>query len=351
MSHPDSAPSAGTPAADVSPWWLAAALLRARRTILLLTGTGLLVGLTIALVRPRAYTATFAFLPQAGSDATRAGLAGLAGQFGINLGNLGGNTPPPQLYADLLTSREVLAPVALDSVPTDSTGARVPLADFLAVKGRTAPLLLENTVRELRREVISSTVALRTTGMVTVSVRTRSPQASLAIATRLLERLNHFNLVTRQSQAREERRFTEARLSEAQLVLRAAEDAQERFLRTNRQIDGSPALRFENDRLQRVVQLQQQVVTTLAQQLEENRIREVRDTPVITVYEPPVLPARPDPGLRALILALGTVAGFLVGVFVVLTGDAWRRLRETSVDPALDLFRREWSALWSRGRA
>lgn len=342
MNRPDTA--------DVSPWWLAAALLRARRTILLLTAAGMLVGLTIALLRPRAYTATFSFLPQVGSDASRAGLAGLAGQLGINIGSLGGNTPPPQLYADLLTSREVLGPVAGDSVPTDGTGARMPLAEFLDVTGKTAPLLLENTVRELRREVISSTVALRTTGMVTVRVRTRSPQASLAIASRLLDRLNHFNLVTRQSQAREERRFTEARLADARLVLRAAEDAQERFLKLNRQIDGSPALRFENDRLQREVQLQQQVVTTLAQQLEENRIREVRDTPVITVYEPPALPVRPDPGLRALILVLGTAAGFLVGVFVVLTRDAWRRMRETSVDPALEQFRGEWRSLWSRGR-
>ncbi len=350
-TDPTRPPAPPPPAAgSVSPWWFATALLRARRTLLLFTAGGLVVGLAIALLRPRAYTASFSFLPQAGQDAARAGLAGLAGQFGINLANLGGSAPPPQLYADLLTSREVLGPVATDTVPVGPAGARMPVSGFLRVAGKTPALLVENTIRELRREVVSTTVALRTTGMVTARVRTTSPEASLAIAERLLERLNHFNLVTRQSQAREERRFTEERLVEARAALRRAEDALERFLKVNRQIEGSPTLRFERDRLDREVQLQQQVVTTLAQQFEENRIREVRDTPVLTVFERPALPARPDPGLRAFILAITTAAGFLVGLLVVLTRDAWARLREGSEDPALALFRREWQSVAARRR-
>jgi uncharacterized protein involved in exopolysaccharide biosynthesis len=168
---------------------------------------------------------------------------------------------------------------------------------------------------------------------------------SLAIAGRLLDGLNHFNRITRQSQAREERRFTEARLADAQASLRAAEDALQRFLEGNRQFSASAALKFQQDRLQREVQLQQQVVTSLAQQYEENRIREVRDTPVITVIDPPVLAARPDARLRGLILVLGTMAAFGISVMIVVVRESWIRHNAIGPDPALTLLVCEWNTL------
>jgi uncharacterized protein involved in exopolysaccharide biosynthesis len=178
--------------------------------------------------------------------------------------------------------------------------------------------------------------------MVTVGVRTKSPYVSLAIARRLLEGLNNFNLITRQSQAREERRFTELRLSEARAALRTAEDNLQRFLQTNRTFSAAAALRLQQDRLQREVDLQQQVVASLAQQYEANRIREVRDTPVITVIEPPVLAVVPDPRLRVLIVLLGAIGGFGLGVLAVLARESWRRERTLGSDPALPALASEW---------
>jgi uncharacterized protein involved in exopolysaccharide biosynthesis len=301
-------------------------LLRQRRTILMFAGVGLLAGVALALIRGRTYSTAFSFLPQTSQGGVRGGLAGLAGQFGIPLSLLGGGEEhPPQLYADLLMTREVLAPIAADSVSAPGEApARIPVSRFLRAKGDDSALVAENTMRRLRRNVISTSVASRSTGMVTVRVRTRSADASLEIAERLLEGLNHFNLVTRQSTAREERRFTEERLAQANAELRAAEDALQAFSVRNRQPEGSPVLMVELDRLERAVQFQQQVVTTLAQQYEENRISEVRDTPVLTVFERPVRAARADPGLRALITVLGAGIGLLLGVVWVIGGDAWR---------------------------
>src|SRR2546423_3036125 len=247
------------------------------------------------------------------------GLANLAGQFGITLGAVGGGAAPPQLYADLLVTRAVLAPIAADSfaVGPDST-RRVPLAKFLEVRGDAPPIVIDKILLALRRDVIAAAVAPRT-GMVTTRVRTESPYVSLRIAQRLLEGLNHFNLITRQSQAREERRFTEGRLEDARAELRAAEDALQRFLQVNREFAESPALTFQRDRLQREVTLRQQVVTSLAQRYEENRIREVRDTPVITIVDAPSLAARADRRLLALILVVGTVAAFVLGALIVMS--------------------------------
>lgn len=336
----------GTAGDGVSVTWIALVLLRGRRLLLFATAAGLLAAIVVIVLRPTTYTSEFAFVPQATQDGSRAGLASLAGQFGINLSSLGGQQQSPQLYADLLQTRAVLEPIAKDSFPLEGQGDRsVPLATFLNISDERPSVVTEMTLRKLRRDVISTSVAIRTTGMVTVKVRTQSRQVSYAIAERLLESLNHFNQVTRQSQAREERRFTEARLAEARKSLRGAEDSLQKFLQANRQFNDSPALRFQEDRLQREVQLQQQVVTSLAQQYEENRIREVRDTPVITMIESPEPAGVPDARLRVLITLMGLLAGLCVGVLMVLGREVWRGERTTQLDPARAALAEEWRSL------
>ena len=167
-----------------------------------------------------------------------------------------------------------------------------------------------------------------------------------SLAERLLKGLNYFNLITRQSQAREERRFTEGRLEDARGSLRAAEDALQRFLQVNREFAESPALVFQQDRLRREVLLQQQVVTSLAQRYEENRIREVRDTPVITVLEKPTLPVLPDPRGRLLLLSVGTLVALMVGAAVVLAREGMRRQRgEDGGDPSYAMLATEWQRI------
>lgn len=343
-------PRPASRADGVSLYWLVRVALRARSSLILFCVIGLLVGVAVILVRKPQYTSSFAFLPQAGQDPSKAaGLASLAGQFGISLGALGGSAQPPQLYADLLTTREVLLPIVRDSFAVQAGPAgRMSLPDFLKVRESSEPLVVDKTLRVLRRDVISSLVATRTTGMVTVNVRTHSPVVSQRIAERLLEGLNRFNLETRQSQASEERRFTESRFEAARVSLREAENRLQLFLQQNRQYSNSPQLTFERDRLQSDVSLRQQVYQSLAQQYEDARIKEVRDTPVITVIEKPILPARPDPQLRVWILGISGIAGALLGLLTAMfrASRAERVLMER--DPDQDAVREEWARL--RGR-
>jgi uncharacterized protein involved in exopolysaccharide biosynthesis len=343
MNTPEGGPDEG-----VSLFWVAAVLLRERRPIAWITGAGVLVAVVVLLIRRPTYSTSFTFLPKAPDEQSVAGLASLAGQFGISLGNVGKNEQSPQFYADLLSTRRILGPIAEDrfAVDSDST-ARVPLREFLEISDGPAPVVTEKTLQKLQRDVVSTSVAARTTGVVTVNVRTHSPYVSLAIAERLLNGLTEFNLVTRQSQAREERRFTEGRLDDARVALRAAEDEFQRFLVNNRQTD-FPALLFQRDRLQREVTLRQEIVTSLAQKYEENRIREVRDTPVITVIEIPILAPRSDPRMRAVILILGTMAAFALALAWVLIRATWLGYGG-SPDPALTQLKREWASL--RGTA
>lgn len=329
--------------------YLLAVVLRDRRVLVTFTSVGLVLGLLVALTRPAHYTSTFSFLPQTGQDQTRSGLASLAGQLGMAVGSLGGQSQPPQFYADLLKTREILGEIVRK--PLAAAGPDTMLSQFLDVRGDEPAVVEERTIRVLQDRVIASSVAARTTGMVDVRVSTESAEVSREIAQRLLDGLNRFNVATRKSQASEERKFAENRLAEARTSLRVAEDALQHFLQGNRQFNNSPELTFQRERLQREVSLQEQVVTGLAQQYEDARLREVRDTPVITVIERPSLPVLPDPRGRVTIVVLGIVLSLVAAVAFVLAREGWRRQRRVDDgEPSYDMLADEWQRVRARFR-
>jgi uncharacterized protein involved in exopolysaccharide biosynthesis len=326
-----------------------AVLLRRRWRIAGVTLLFGLIGLGVVFLRPRTYTATFSLVPQALQDDARAGLANLASQFGLIVPAAQAQLQSPQMYADLITSREILTPLAQDTFSLDARGGiRTTLTQALEVEGPNETIRLERTIRAMRRRMVPTPVVDRTTGVVTARVTTSSPALSLQVAEGLIQGLHHFNIVTRQSQASTERRFIEDRLANAQSTLRAAEDSLKAFLVANRQLQNSPELTFQHDRLEREVLLQEQIVTALAQQFEEARIREVRDTPVITLIEKPLAPALPDSRGGAVILALSLLVGFFVGAAWGVLGDELARIRSRE-SPDLAELRSEWARARGRG--
>jgi uncharacterized protein involved in exopolysaccharide biosynthesis len=335
-------------ASQPSLWWIGAELVRRRVVLLACVGLGAVLAAGMAMLRPPTYTTTFSFVPQASNDAARAGLATLAGQFGVSLGSVGGQAQSPQFYADLLSTREILAPIARDSFAVDTTGGRRPLTAIYEARGATPAEREDQMVGLLRRRITESSVATRTTGVITVTVRALSPVLSLQIAERLLDGVNQFNLQSRQSQAAAERRFIAARLEEGRRTLRVAEDALQRFLATNRQVTNSPQLSFQRDRLEREVSLQQQLLTGLVQQFEDARIREVRDTPVVTVIERPGLPLRADPRGRMVLVASAMSVGLLLGMAWILARAGMRRTLSAAGD---DPDREEVARWLQRGAA
>lgn len=92
------------------------------------------------------------------------------------------------------------------------------------------------------------------------------------------------------------------------------------FLQQNRGTSNSPYLLFQRDRLQREIVLRQEEYTTLLISGREARLRELRDTPVISVIEPPHLPLVPESrkvGLRTLMGGLGDAAFAMLLAFVI----------------------------------
>lgn len=335
-----SAPQAAS--SDLTLFDVLSTLLRARRAILTAVLLGAALGAGIAFGRPRSWSSGFAFVPLQTSPSV-GGLAGLAGQLGLNLSSLTGGSRPPEFFVAAVQTREVLLPVLRDTIVV----ANQPLAvlDFLKVRGDTREIRLERALKKFRNRLLTVSVADRQSSIVRVGVRTQSPEASHAIASSLLEALNAFTLTSRRGQASAERRYARERLDSAVAVLSSAEDQLTAFIDRNRDLSASAPLALQRDRLQREVTMQQQLVTALVEQYEEARLREYQDTPEVSIVDRPFRPPLPNSRLAAVLIAVGGLAGLVFGVLRTLVRDAWLARRgDTGFAALVD----EWRGM--RGR-
>jgi uncharacterized protein involved in exopolysaccharide biosynthesis len=307
---------------------LANIVLRHRWIVIMLPILAGAVSVTRSFAQKRSFTTRATFMTQGATRPAASNL--LAAQFGINFGSGGDPTLGPDFYADLLSSRPVLERTvrATYSVPAvDSATSRTLVQIYGGV---------EDAIQAVRGG-ISTSVSPRT-GVVSLSVRSRSPALAQQIAEELLRQLDDFNKQRRKSRVSAERQFTEARLKEAAIQLRTTEDTLQAFYTRNRDFATSPQLKFREERLSRDVALRQQLYGSLAQSYEQAKIDEVRDTPVITVLEEPMMPRVGDSRHTVDRGLLAVALGLLLAIALALVLDSAKTARLEKVDE-LDEFK------------
>jgi uncharacterized protein involved in exopolysaccharide biosynthesis len=332
------APASPDAAEDVSLFDALNALLRFRATIIMLTVTVTALMIAFAFLRPRTYTSTTSFVPEAARAPTS--LSGLAAQFGVTVPSQQ-STESSQFYVDLLRSRSVLEAAVETpySLVTERGPATKTLVQLYDPGEPTAELRREAAVKRLNRS-IGTSISSKTD---VVTVRVRAPDARLAqqVNVRLLALLSNFNMSKRQSRAREERRFSEQRLQEAKAELRVAEDRLQVFLERNRSVANAPSLAFQEDRLRSDLLVLRQLVTILQQTAEQARMDAVRDTPVLTIIETADVPSRPDSRGVLKFGLLGVLLGGVLGMGIALARNVLQRSGTTS-SVEFQEFRRLW---------
>lgn len=310
----------------------------------------------LSFLLPTRWTAEARFVPEASSSIQLPnGIGALAGELGFSLP---GADPmsSPDFYAAVMESRSLLARTLQTRFPVPGvTGARPDsalLIDILEIEDDTPRERLETGVEWLRDH--SSARVDNKTGTIEFSVELPDPDLAAAVTGHMVGLLNDFNQRTRNLRARERRKFTETRSAEAQKDLNAAEDDLRAFLSRNRQFEFSPQLTFEHGRLERQVTMRQEVYQTLQREFEIARIEEVNDTPVLTVVDQPVAPAKPSSPKRIRMALVAAVLGTLLGVSLAFlleylersrerqpmvyqqVAQAWRRTRRRHRDPEID---------------
>ena len=315
---------------DDALWPYLNVLLRWRRALIVIPVIAAVATAAITLLLPRKYVAYASFVPAQTTPAIGGQLGTIAASFGIEglsqLASAGGNLTP-QFYADLLQSRELLHQTitthyqVAGDVPFAGT-----LVDYADPSGKT-PRERELAAVEYFQRNMLTVAADRTTGVVGLEVKTKNPLLSEAIARRMLDLVNEFNLQRRQTQATAERDFVERRAEEAQVALRQAERDLAQFQASNRGYEDSPQLLAEESAIQRRVTLAQQVYTSLAQRRETSRVEAVRNTPMVTIIDRPEGLAVKGKRYVALKTILAGLLGFLAAVLAAFTMERVQRSR------------------------
>ncbi|MEX2526767.1 MAG: hypothetical protein WEA09_03955 [Gemmatimonadota bacterium] len=303
-------------------WWMSGLMRDWRLLVMGPLAIGFLAAL-FTFLQPRDYSGSTTFIPQAALEGSGGNVSGLAAQFGLMVGARP-SAQTPDFYAALARSRMVLAQVAVTPFPSlqgASPGEAAQTMVTLLTGGQPQDGEARARTLELLEERVRAT-AVPQTGVVQLTVRTPSAALSEEVAEQILDIVERFDLDNRQERARAERRFIETRLSVAEAELSAAEEVLKSFLQENREFRNAPDLFFQHERLQRAVNTRQQLWASLAESLEQARLEEVRNTPLITVIDPPAESGRPLPrgtirmGVLFWLLSLG------LGALVVL-GRAW----------------------------
>jgi uncharacterized protein involved in exopolysaccharide biosynthesis len=321
MEHPQIHTSTGPePAgAQVSILEILATIIRGWRAVVVLPIVlALFVGIT-TFTQDRTYEATATFMTRASEGRVEGGAAALAQQFGISLGaERPGETP--QFYLDLLRTRAVLRAAVETEYEFRDTQGRLRRANLIQVyQARDDPGLPPpwDQAAGMLRGALSTSVGQ--TGMLHLAVRAPYPDLAERVAGRLLELLDELSAEVRRGRAHEEERFVAERVRDAQDELILAEERLGSFLSQNRMFEGSPDLVFAHGRLQRQVAIRQDVYTSLLRAREQNRIDTLRDTPFLTIIDPPAGSARPQPRgtiTRAFMAFMLGLALAILGAFI-----------------------------------
>lgn len=270
-----------------------------KRQHLLFTVFGVVLGFLSLLILPGTYRVTASFYPQSTQSSPSAAdlLRGVASGALGGLGNSALNGANAEIYPDLLSSQRILAA----SLSATRPSTRKTYYIEFGFRGSDSTHALERAVAWMRKSLDVSVNQID--GMVTVSLSHDKSDLASAYLGELLTTLVRFNTEVRKTQAGSVRSFLAERIVTARKELEEAEGALIQFRSSNLRFANSPRLALEQARLEREVRLSETLYQGLCQQYELAKVDEARDTPSITIVDPPGRPSlREGPSLLARIV-------------------------------------------------
>ncbi|MFL5562241.1 MAG: GNVR domain-containing protein, partial [Gemmatimonadaceae bacterium] len=272
-----------------------------------------LIAVTVGLFLPRWYTSGASLTVDSGpSLGASAGMLGIASQLGI--ASVGGQSSP-LFYGDLLQSRAVQDRILNAALPVGEDGKP---SSLLVVWGKSAAPTARSWAAARRKLNAHLTTSVNArTGVIAFSVDGPNASAAKLMADTALSALNDVIVALRRQRATSERRFLEARWTDAGDSVRVHEAALRAFYERNR-IAQSPSLQFEEARLRRDIERLASVYSQLGTQLEQARIQEIRDTPAVGIIDSPIEPDRKSSPHLSTLAIVGLLLGVVVSVVLAL---------------------------------
>jgi LPS O-antigen subunit length determinant protein (WzzB/FepE family) len=331
-------------------------LWKGRKTLIISVIAGAFLGVAIALMSPKEYTASTVMVPQMGNDSQSklGGLGGLAALAGISLDMNTGAELSPMVYPRIVGSipfqlelmnspvsfQKYQQPVSLFDYYTKYSKPSVlgaikkytiglPGVILKAIKGKpkemnlpgnlkSQPILLTSdqySVKKALDNIISLEVNAKE-GYLTLTTRMSEPLAAAQLAQIAQNLLQSYITEFKIEKAKANLDFIQGRYNEtkaefekAQVSLAMASDRNKDFT--------SGLSKIETDRIQTRYTIAYNVFQELSKQLEQAKIQVKKETPVFTIVQPVTVPSERTKPKRGMIMAIWLFLGGLAGCALV----------------------------------
>lgn len=340
-------------------------LWKSRKLIVKITLVFFAIGLLIAFLSKKEYTANTIIVPQTSNNSKIGNLGGLAAMAGINLGGSPSEGIPTILYPKIVQSIPFQRELVQTTLNFNDIEGTITYFDYYnkyvqngildIIKKYTIglPSLIINSLRENKIDdinnktddkdiiviskderslfnLINSQLSLNINekeGFIELSFSMPEavPAAEMAkkAKTLLQEAITNFKI----KKAKQQLEFIEQQYIEAEKEFKQKQFALAQFQDRNRGLNSSLS-QTKLERLRSDYNLSYSVFSELAKQLETQKIQVKEDTPAFTTIEPVSIPLQKSKPKRLMIIAIWAFVGFIIGVAFVFTRDFIKKYKQ-----------------------
>lgn len=325
-----------------------------RKTILKTMFIAGILGVIIALLSPKEYTASTTIVPQTSSSGSKlGGLSSLAAMAGFNLDNAtSGDILSPTVYPEIVSSvpfqmdlmnlpftfsevnhavslyeyySEISKPGVLSLIGKYTIG--LPGVIISAIKGDSerktisenkGPIALtkkQESVRKMIAEQVTLNLDAKQ-GFITLQAAFPEALLSAQVADQARELLQKYITRFKIEKASDKLSFIEQRYEEKKKEFEKAQTRLAYFSDQNKNVTSAVA-RTEETRLQGDYTIAMNVYNELAKQLEQAKIQVKEETPVFSILEPAMVPSEKSKPKKAMIVAIWLFLGGIIGTGMV----------------------------------
>lgn len=338
-----------------------------RKFILKIVVIFMFLGLVIALLTPKQYTASTTIVPQSSDNkSSMGGLSGLAAMAGINLNTSTSMGISPKMYPQIINS--VPFQLELMNAPVKFSTIEKPISlyqyydefykpGFLSILKKYTvglPGVIVNAIKDKNNEnkipaanqldeqpiqLTQKQVKIKkiTEKLIEANINDKEGYVKLSctmpdavacadlveVSQNLLQKyVTNFKI----KKAKAQHDFIESRYNEAK---KRYEDAQMRlaYFRDHNQDMATSMARAQVDQLNGEFTLQYNVYSELAKQLEQAKIQVKEDTPVFSIIEPVMVPKEKSKPNRPMIIAVFIFLGFIGSCGYILGKQYWKDIK------------------------
>ncbi len=253
----------------------------------------LILGVIIALILPKKYTAIATILPPSSSSDISSRIRQITGSFSSGSSEI-------RLFPAIAKSRTVLEEVL--KVNHNGKSFLNIIKKEHGVNLKDNDRIVKENILNFLKEQIDTQIDMKTS-LVTIKVTVSDPEIAAALLNEILRQIDIFLRFRLKTSATAQSQMINKRLAAISDSLLLAEDNLLKFRESNRATGLSPKLQIFEIRLRREVEVNNAVYIELSRQLEIAKIQELQLKPVLNILDEAIPPIdRSSPHRKKIVL-------------------------------------------------